>query len=160
MSSNLSTVIQSITNTSRLVRNRYARCAGHLPNIMGNPPKITEWRLMETSEANHQDRRDPIPRPAVLGSCGKTGKNGRKERKLLCHPGGAACSLLPGESPTFVSQWSNGKGRFRKRPFFYIGWWDRWKSIFRGATSHTPVHLLPFLWDRVKPGSSSLIPGK
>ena len=83
-------------------------------------------------------------RPAVLGNRGKTGKNGRKEQPLLSARG-AASSLLPGESPTFVRQWSNGKdarnrtdltwvatthitnlprpygkGRFRKRPFFYI----------------------------------------
>ena len=52
MSSNLSTVIQSITNTSRLVRTLLPVIR---PYIMGNPPKITKWRVMDISEANHQE---------------------------------------------------------------------------------------------------------
>ena len=51
---------------------------------------------------------------------GKRGKMQRKATTTPVLPGAAASSLSPGESPTFVKQWSNGKGRFRKRPFFYI----------------------------------------
>jgi len=65
MSSNLSTVIQSITNTSRLVRTLLPVIR---PCIMGNLPKISKWRT----------NGDPgisgpwlEARPAVLGNRGK-----------------------------------------------------------------------------------------
>jgi len=46
---------------------------------------------MESSEAHRPDRLLLEGRPAGIYYRGKTGKNGRKKRKLLCHPG---CVLL------------------------------------------------------------------
>ena len=50
MSSDLSTVIQNN------LRGPLAELLPVIsPYIMGNPPKITKWRVMDISEANHQE---------------------------------------------------------------------------------------------------------
>ena len=91
------------------------------PYITGNQPKISKWRLMETSEADHHEEKQDL---LVFIIVGKRGKMEERNANFCATRG--ACCLLPGWSPTFVRQWSNGKGRFRKRPFFYIWWWDRY----------------------------------
>ena len=81
MSSNLSTVIQN-----NLTGGKWWSAAACVISLYhGKSAKNHEmenwWRSrlkVSRLEENHLD----------IGSCGKTGKNGRKERKLLCHPGG------------------------------------------------------------------------
>ena len=59
------------------------------PYIMGNPPKISKWRLMETSEAQGPDWREDL---LVFIIVGKRGKMRRKEQPLLSTRG---CRQLP-----------------------------------------------------------------
>ena len=55
------------------------------PYIMGNPPKIIEWRLMETSEANHQEEKQDLPFLVIVG---KRGKMRRRATVTAVTPGG------------------------------------------------------------------------
>ena len=81
MSSNLSTVIQK-----NLTGGKWwsaAACVSS-PCIMGNPPKIIEWRAdgdpgisVSGLEENHLD----------IGSCGKTGKNAKNDDRHVSQPG-------------------------------------------------------------------------
>jgi len=90
MSNNLSTFIQNNLTGGKW----WSAAAGSSPYIMGNPPKIIEWRAdgdpgisVSGLEENHLD----------IGSCGKTGKNAKNDDRHVSQPGAAACSLLPGE---------------------------------------------------------------
>ena len=77
MSSNLSTVIQSITNTSRLVRT----LLGHPSLHHGKSAKNHE---METNGNYHQDWREDL---LVFIIVGKRGKMQRKAQPLLSFRG-------------------------------------------------------------------------
>ena len=52
---------------------------------MGNLPKISKWRLMETSEAYHPDWREDL---LFLVIVGKRGKMRRKATVTAVTPGG------------------------------------------------------------------------
>ena len=65
------------------------------PYIMGNPPKISKWRLMETSEAQGPDWREDL---LVFIIVGKRGKMRRKAQPLLSTPGGKLLLITWGKS--------------------------------------------------------------
>ena len=99
----------------------------------------------------------------ILVVVGKRGKM-EERRQSRQSPRGAACSLLPGEVRHSLGNGAMEKGASASALSSTSG--DEIVGICYAPPSRIVAYffisylLLPFLWDRVNPGSSSLIPGK
>ena len=80
------------------------------------------------------------------------GKRGKMEERNanFCATRGAASSLLPGETVNSLGNGAMEKGASASAPSSTSGD-EIVGSPFLEVRLHTPVHLLPLLWDRVKP---------
>jgi len=108
---------------------------------------------MESSEAHRPDRLLLEGRPAGIYYRGKTGKNAKKGNSHYGPPGDATSSCYLGKVRHSLGDGAMEKGASASALSSTSGD-EIVGSPFLEVRLHTPVHLLPFLWERVSsPGS-------